>query len=58
MSQDYGVVNWQQAKRAAPFRDALRTLAASLSSEDAQFAKMYEFVFDREMLDDLEVALR
>jgi hypothetical protein len=58
MSQDYGVINWQQAKRAAPFRDALRTLAASLSSEDAQFAKMYEFVFDREMLDDLEVALR
>lgn len=55
MASAYGVTNWQQAKRAVGFRTVLRELAAQLSAEDANFARMYEYVFEREMLDDLEV---
>lgn len=58
MAQEYGIINWQQARAAAPLRDGLRLMAKSLSDQNQQFAKMYEFVFDREMLDDLEVATR
>lgn len=58
MAQNYGIINWQQARAAAPLRDGLRVLARSLSEQNQQFAKMWEFVFDREMLDDLEVAQR
>lgn len=56
LASAYGITNWQQAKRAVGFRMVLRNLAAELSAADANFARMYEYVFEREMLDDLEVA--
>lgn len=52
-----GIINWQSTKRAAILRDGLRSIAAQLSAGDAGFAKMFQFVFDREMQDDLEVEL-
>lgn len=55
-SEELGVVNWQQAKRTAPMREYLRKLADRLSQQDAVFSKMFQFVFDGEMLDDLEVS--
>lgn len=55
--RETGVLNWQQAKAAAPYREYLRLLGARLSQDDPIFAKMFQFVFDGEMLDDLEVTV-
>jgi len=57
MARSYGVINWQQAKRGVRMRDALRMIGKQLSADDEVFGKMYQFVFDREMLDDLEVVV-
>jgi hypothetical protein len=49
-----GSANWQQRKSAAAMRDFMRRIGERLSLQDPSFAKMYQYVFDGEMMDDLE----
>lgn len=58
LAKGSGVINWQRAKDGIILRDGLRMIGRELSEQNPGFAKMYQFVFDREMLDDLEVALQ
>jgi hypothetical protein len=58
LARSAGEINWRQSKRGMMLRDGLRMVGRELSERDPGFSKMYQFVFDRELLDDLEVALR
>jgi len=49
-----GSANWQERKSAAAMRDFMRRIGERLSLQDPSFAKMYQYVFDGEMMDDLE----
>lgn len=54
--QEFGSANWQTRQVTASLREFLRKLGDQLSLQDAAFAKMFQYVFDGEMIDDLETS--
>lgn len=54
--QEFGSANWQTRQVTASMREFLRKLGDQLSLQDAAFAKMFQYVFDGEMIDDLETS--
>jgi hypothetical protein len=51
-----GSANWQRRKDGAYMREFMRNLGQQLSTQDAAFGKMFQYVFDGEMFEDLEVS--
>ena len=51
-----GSANWQRRKDGAYMREFMRNLGQQLSGEDPAFSKMFQYVFDGEMFEDLEVS--
>lgn len=51
-----GSANWQRSKGGAYMREFMRNLGQRLSGEDPAFGKMFQYVFDGEMFEDLEVS--
>ena len=54
--ESLGSTNWQRRKDGAYMREFLRNLGLRLSEQDPGFSKMYQYVFDGEMMEDLEVS--
>jgi len=54
--QTLGSANWQRRKDGAYMREFLRNLGLQLSERDPSFSKIYQYVFDGEMMEDLEVS--
>jgi hypothetical protein len=51
-----GSANWQRRKDGAYMREFMRNLGQQLSEQDPTFGKMFQYVFDGEMFEDLEVS--
>jgi hypothetical protein len=53
--QQFGSRNWQRRKDGAYMREFMRDLGQRLSGQDPMFSKMFQYVFDGEMMEELAV---
>jgi hypothetical protein len=51
----FGSRNWQRRRDGAYMREFMRDLGQRLSGQDPMFSKMFQYVFDGEMMEDLAV---